>query len=192
MAQFSQIVTAGADLEAVIHPGATWPIPQAPLLAYSQPTHIPEFFVSSGMFKDEMAGVADNSHSCASHYDFSRPNLENSTCWEVLTVRLGRFVREQMQAGIYPSDELIQGEARRILFESDDTWNQTAADNPEWLDLFKKAHGLSDIPMTTAEQGLMVEDLGVTLEELNFDSFYTDSGYDGTTNASIRKQLIGN
>jgi len=171
MAQHMQGVTAGLDLEAMVHPGVKWPTPQAPLTAFSQSTHVPEFFVSSGMFKGEMTVTAENSHSCTSHSDFSRPNLQKSTCWEILTVRLGRFVREQMQAGIYPSDELIQVEARRILFESDDNWNQTAADNPEWLDLFKKAHGLSDVPMTTAEQGYMIEDLGVTLEELNFDSY---------------------
>ena len=46
------------------------------------------------------------------------------------------------------------------MYDSDDTWNQTAADNPEWLDLFKKAHGLDFIPSAVGGQGEQVpEDL---------------------------------
>jgi hypothetical protein len=78
----------------------------------------------------------------------SSASLENNpsaTCWEVLTLRLGRFARqyiEQHGAGTV-TDEMLQGEARKILYgEPDDPWNQTAADNPEWLNLFKKAHGI--------------------------------------------------
>lgn len=40
--------------------------------------------------------------------------------------------------------------------------NQTAADNPEWLDLFKKAHGLNFIPTQIGGQGSQVpEDIEV-------------------------------
>lgn len=37
-----------------------------------------------------------------------------------------------------PSDAEIQHHARWIMYESDDPWNQTAADHPEWLWRFKK------------------------------------------------------
>jgi hypothetical protein len=95
-----------------------------------------------------------------------------------------------MQAGIFPTDETIQQEARRILYESDDTWNQTAADNPEWLDLFKKAHGLGVIPLTAEEQIYMVDDLGVGLGGLNFDTFFADSGWDTLPEPSFATQQL--
>jgi hypothetical protein len=58
---------------------------------------------------------------------------------------------------------LLQREARRILYDSDDPWNQTAADNPEWLALFKKAHGLDNAAPwpDVAQQHDILEDLGL-------------------------------
>jgi hypothetical protein len=98
------------------------------------------------------------------------------TCWEILTIRLGQFVQEQMQLGILPSDEELQKQARQILYEDDDTWNQTAADNEEWLQLFKKAHGL---PSTATDVRVdLDEDLGARLGELNFEAFMFDGAWD--------------
>jgi hypothetical protein len=83
-----------------------------------------------------------------------------ATCWEILTVRLGKYASEQAQKGVVLSDDMLQSQARRILYDDDDSWNQTAADNPEWLDLFKKAHGLDFIPNAIGGQGREVpEDL---------------------------------
>ncbi|KAK3071260.1 hypothetical protein LTR53_008942 [Teratosphaeriaceae sp. CCFEE 6253] len=83
-----------------------------------------------------------------------------ATCWEILTVRLGKYANEMARSGTVLTDEMLQTRARRILYESDDTWNQTAADNPEWLDLFKKAHGLDFIPGNVGGQGVQIpEDL---------------------------------
>lgn len=89
------------------------------------------------------------------------------TCWEVLTVALGHYVKQQSSLGTVVTDAMLQAQARRILYDSDDGWEQTAADNPEWLDLFKKAHGLDAIPSTIGGQGACVpEDL----------ELYTDLG----------------
>jgi hypothetical protein len=96
-----------------------------------------------------------------------------STCWEILTIRLGLFVKEQLQAGVVPTDGMLQRQARWILFESDDDWNQTAADNQEWLELFKKAHGLPSI--ATDSRVDMMEDLGVGIGDLTFDSLLDGS-----------------
>ncbi|KAF1349623.1 hypothetical protein BDV97DRAFT_352047 [Delphinella strobiligena] len=83
-----------------------------------------------------------------------------ATCWEILTVRLGRFAKEQASKGVLLTDELLQSQARLILYDDPDPWNQTAADNPEWLDLFKRAHGLDYIPNAVGGQGPNVpEDL---------------------------------
>lgn len=73
------------------------------------------------------------------------PGTTSATCWEILTVRLGRYTKLQMSRGIMPTDEMLQREARRIIYDNDDGWEQTAADNPEWLELFKKAHGIMEV-----------------------------------------------
>ncbi|RAR16584.1 homeobox and c2h2 domain-containing transcription factor protein [Stemphylium lycopersici] len=89
----------------------------------------------------------------------------NATCWEILTLRLGRFAREHIEkhgAGSL-TDEMLQVESRRILYGDDDPWNQTSADNPEWLNLFKKAHGIdAKAPVTgISAQHEVYEDLGI-------------------------------
>ncbi|KAF1363381.1 hypothetical protein EJ07DRAFT_55524, partial [Lizonia empirigonia] len=104
--------------------------------------------------------VKDNSSS------ESPQNQPNATCWEILTLHLGRFARQHIEkhgAGTV-TDEMLQAEARSILYgEPDDPWNQTAADNPEWLSLFKKAHGLDDtiqMPGVNSQHEIY-EDLGL-------------------------------
>ncbi|KAL7775002.1 hypothetical protein CFE70_005917 [Pyrenophora teres f. teres 0-1] len=89
----------------------------------------------------------------------------NATCWEILTLRLGRFAREQIKnhgAGSV-TDEMLQKESRRILYDDNDPWNQTSADNPEWLNLFKKAHGIDNQPSVqdTITRHEVFEDLGL-------------------------------
>lgn len=42
-----------------------------------------------------------------------------------------------------PSDEEIQHQARWIMYDSDDQWNQTPADFPVWLSRFKKEVGIT-------------------------------------------------
>ncbi|PYI12329.1 hypothetical protein BO78DRAFT_356249 [Aspergillus sclerotiicarbonarius CBS 121057] len=63
-----------------------------------------------------------------------------SSFTQVLTLHLSRFAQEQMKRGVVPSDELFQQESRRLLYDSEDTWNQTIADNPEWLSAFRGLH----------------------------------------------------
>jgi hypothetical protein len=41
-----------------------------------------------------------------------------------------------------PSDEEIQHQARWIMYDGDDPWNQTPADFPNWLSRFKKEVGI--------------------------------------------------
>ncbi|KAJ4360657.1 uncharacterized protein N0V89_001223 [Didymosphaeria variabile] len=90
-----------------------------------------------------------------------------ATCWEILTLRLGRFARQHIEQHGSGSvtDAMLQSEARRILYDSDDAWEQTAADNPEWLNLFRKAHGM-DLTQPQAIAGQysnheVLEDLGL-------------------------------
>lgn len=57
---------------------------------------------------------------------------------EVLTRHLSHYARQMMNRGIIPTDEMFQLEARRLLFDSEDQWNQTMADNTEWLAKFRE------------------------------------------------------
>jgi hypothetical protein len=51
---------------------------------------------------------------------------------------------------------MLQDQARVILYEDADGWEQTAADNPEWLNLFKKAHGIDTTTPVTGESNLQL------------------------------------
>jgi hypothetical protein len=87
-------------------------------------------------------------NTTSGHYSSAQSSKlsPNATCWEILTLQLGRFARQYIEKHGVDSinDEMLQREARRVLYdEPDDPWNQTAADNPEWLSLFKKAHGIN-------------------------------------------------
>ncbi|KAI1647889.1 uncharacterized protein F4817DRAFT_315429 [Daldinia loculata] len=53
---------------------------------------------------------------------------------------LGEYLEGQRAAGIEPQDADLQREARVIIYDSDDEWNQTAADDKEWLHRFRKRH----------------------------------------------------
>ncbi|RAL00817.1 homeobox protein meis [Aspergillus ibericus CBS 121593] len=52
------------------------------------------------------------------------------------------YIRDQMAAGMRPSDQMIQDRARVFAYESDDPWNQTYADDPFWLEMVKQEAGL--------------------------------------------------
>lgn len=62
---------------------------------------------------------------------------------DILASHLARFALEYRQMGVYLSDEMLQREARQVLYSSDDPWNQTIADSPMWLKEFRDRHGLN-------------------------------------------------
>lgn len=64
------------------------------------------------------------------------------TSFEVLVSQLSAYVNEQKRLCLIPTDEMLQRQARLIVYGDDDLWNQTAADNREWLELFKMGHGI--------------------------------------------------
>ncbi|KAH0184057.1 hypothetical protein KCU99_g5322, partial [Aureobasidium melanogenum] len=65
----------------------------------------------------------------------------NLTLNEMVIFHLGRYGRQQLSLGITPTDEMFQNEARRLLYDSEDPWNQSLVDNPEWLAAFRLLHG---------------------------------------------------
>lgn len=85
-----------------------------------------------------------------------------ATCWEILTLRLGRFARQYMEKHQTNTilDSILQSKARCILYGEDDPWHQTAADNPDWLSLFKQAHGIQGTYASVPAHDAL-EDLGI-------------------------------
>lgn len=63
--------------------------------------------------------------------------------FESLTARLGDYIKAAMENNRPITDDSIRREARVIVYGDDDPWNQTPADNGEWLRLFKAGYDLS-------------------------------------------------
>lgn len=79
------------------------------------------------------------------------PTLIDSTIhsYSRLEGELGDYLKAQRILGLEPTDEDLQREARLIIYEFDDGWNQTAADNVNWLASFKKRHSMAGPPTTS-------------------------------------------
>ncbi|KAI9867635.1 MAG: hypothetical protein M1813_008435 [Trichoglossum hirsutum] len=79
---------------------------------------------------------------------FDRPTYipppESGMCYKVLERELVSWIKELIVHGIIPPDTMIQDRARVIIYNSDDSWNQTAADNSEWLEMVKRKNGWVD------------------------------------------------
>lgn len=68
--------------------------------------------------------------------------VDTITFVNVLSHHLGRFAREQISMGVIPTDEMFQRESRRVMYsDEEDSWNQTLADNREWIEAFRKRNG---------------------------------------------------
>ncbi|KAF4459354.1 c2h2 type zinc finger containing [Fusarium albosuccineum] len=82
-------------------------------------------------------------------HDQKRNLFLNEINWHHrLTQELSRFVKSAMSMNNpnrhVPTDEELQHQARWMVFDNDDPWNQTAADNEEWLADFKRHVGILD------------------------------------------------
>lgn len=84
--------------------------------------------------------------------DTAGPNMP--TQFESLTARLGDYIKVAIEGGKPVSDDSIRREARIILYGDDDPWNQTPADNAEWLTLFKAGYGLASDTQAQPSAGL--------------------------------------
>ncbi|EHY53478.1 hypothetical protein HRR83_003683 [Exophiala dermatitidis] len=88
--------------------------------------------------------------------DGSEPEqiVKDSNCWGRLEQELTKYVSQQRAAGKIPTDSELQDRARIIIFEDNDPWNWTVADNKQWLDTFKYQRGLTDAPEATSVPSL--------------------------------------
>jgi hypothetical protein len=102
------------------------------------------------------------------------PGLPNSRSWEFLVAGLHRLIKQRVSQSRPVSDQELQAEARFLTYGSANTEISTAADNPEWLDLFKKAYSLDilaflteDQDPRTAEDLEVYHDLGILIPPLS-------------------------
>ncbi|PLB46484.1 hypothetical protein P170DRAFT_498350 [Aspergillus steynii IBT 23096] len=58
---------------------------------------------------------------------------------------LHEYLREQMAAGVHPSDQMVQDQARLIAYGDDDPWNQTYADDPAWIEALRREMRLAPL-----------------------------------------------
>lgn len=65
---------------------------------------------------------------------------------DALCFYLSRYAKRQMELGVVPTDAMMQEESRRIIYSCDDGWNQTVADNPEWLANFRRRFSFTGSP----------------------------------------------
>ncbi|KAI0132860.1 C2H2 type zinc finger-containing protein [Xylariales sp. AK1849] len=72
--------------------------------------------------------------------------LNDANCYRRLAKGLSRFVASTMSVNNpnchIPTDDELQHQARWIVYDDDDPWNQTSADNAEWLQRFKRDAGI--------------------------------------------------
>lgn len=98
------------------------------LAPFRRRAHLPR----SEDVQDEIIRSTDPTSIDSTIHNFSRLERE-----------LGDFLALQRSIGLEPTDEDLQRQARIIIYEFDDGWNQTAADNVLWLDAFRQRHPAS-------------------------------------------------
>ncbi|CAK7202461.1 hypothetical protein SEUCBS139899_005184 [Sporothrix eucalyptigena] len=97
------------------------------LAHFRKRAHLPR---SDAMADESRRPVDDPSNIDATIHNFTR-----------LEAELAEYVRARREAGdSTPDDATLQRQARLIIYDIDDGWNQTAADDPQWLAAFKQRH----------------------------------------------------
>ncbi|KAF3039187.1 hypothetical protein E8E12_006709 [Didymella heteroderae] len=88
----------------------------------------------------------------------SRMFINSANFFSWLVRDLARWVAATMSPNNpnchVPTDEELQHQARCIVYDDDDPWNQTAADNAQWLRQFKRDVGILNEPNDPNESNL--------------------------------------
>ncbi|PYH91391.1 hypothetical protein BO71DRAFT_50994 [Aspergillus ellipticus CBS 707.79] len=66
--------------------------------------------------------------------------LNSKTYANFLVSHLEQFAQQSISQGMFPDDQMLQDECRRLIYGDLDAWEQTIADNPEWLSEFRTRH----------------------------------------------------
>ncbi|PWY71031.1 hypothetical protein BO70DRAFT_373783 [Aspergillus heteromorphus CBS 117.55] len=77
------------------------------------------------------------------------PELDSKTYANFLVSHLERFAQQSMAQGMFPDDKMLQDESRRLIYgDAGDAWEQTIADNIEWLAEFRRRHLMQEYPLS--------------------------------------------
>lgn len=115
------------------------------LLGWESASVLP-FSATSSDVRDQYAGVMSTTLQDEQEPTSSEPvnrgtnKLEFHNFLTVFTRHLSKYARKQMELGIIPTDEMFQQESRKVLFDGEDAFDQTIADNPDWLSAFRRMH----------------------------------------------------
>jgi hypothetical protein len=94
---------------------------------------------------------------CGRRHGFLPP--EDTNFFRIFESDIRRWVAATMSPNNpnchVPSDQEIQHQARWIMYDGDDPWNQTPADYSEWLWRFKEEMGISHEAIAVMPEGLM-------------------------------------
>lgn len=92
------------------------------------------------------------------------------TAYGALTADLGDYVRTMRSAGVDVTDDALRQQSRLILYGDDDPWNQTPADNNQWLDMFKAGWGLGHDPLQQQATADRTSNVCASSQSLNTNS----------------------
>ncbi|KAH6962791.1 hypothetical protein DER45DRAFT_517053 [Fusarium avenaceum] len=116
------------------------------VVSISDHSHQVNNTISKG-FDDPIGLVTDSGSDQLFWAEMSSYMLNDSNFHEWLGRELGRWVASTTSPrnpqSHVPTDDELRHQARWIAYGDDDPWNQTHADNPEWLRRFKDLVGIS-------------------------------------------------
>ena len=69
------------------------------------------------------------------------------------------YVSAEIQAGRVPSDSQLQSKTSDMMYGPGNTWDQTWADLPDWLEMFKKKAGLITLPLSGGRNAFVGRDV---------------------------------
>jgi hypothetical protein len=149
----------------LIHKSKAW------LCDFRQRAHLPR----SEDLADEAVRSKDQTTIDSTILNYSRLERE-----------LAEYVRNQRGMGVEPDDSSLQRQARLIVYEYDDGWNQTAADNAEWLAAFKLRHMMDG----GSPRSSMSETSPLTLESLQGSSTFSPAATTSATTSALQPNAL--
>jgi hypothetical protein len=147
------VTTYLTDIDLDLTPGFAWPLPSPPqsssltlgTTSPSKQTH--DFFTPLSAFAEDL-DTLPISNTETDMYGRLRVLLPDDTnFYRVFDSDMRRWAASTLSPKNpnchVPSDEEIQHQARWIMYDGDDPWNQTPADFPNWLWRFKRDAGIT-------------------------------------------------
>ncbi|KAF5017051.1 hypothetical protein F66182_11081, partial [Fusarium sp. NRRL 66182] len=110
---------------------------------------IPPYLIASeraNLNQERAGGAKKVTGSFAGLSTVSLPVPTDETSFTRLESELKAYIGGQLLDGSTPTDKEIQDQARFIVYNSNDPWNQTCADNVVWLSVLKRDCGMEDLP----------------------------------------------